>query len=123
MVKCGCTEERRRNRPDDGVHTPDLGCALQDTESLRQRLGLVGGSQSCPVTIPTRERWPIRAQSADSQACMQARTHALLAVIHTFITHNRKCNFVHKAKARQNILITEKLIWISGHQHQKQKNK
>jgi hypothetical protein len=39
--------------PDDGVHPPDLGGALQDTEGLWEGLGLVGRGQSCPVTTAT----------------------------------------------------------------------
>lgn len=39
--------------PDDGVHAPDLGCTLQNTEGLGERLGLVCRSQGCPVTTAT----------------------------------------------------------------------
>lgn len=42
--------------PDDGVHAPDLGCALQNTEGLGEGLGLVSRSQGCPVTTATNSR-------------------------------------------------------------------
>lgn len=42
--------------PDDGVHAPDLGCALQNTEGLGKGLGLVCRSQGCPVTTATNSR-------------------------------------------------------------------
>ncbi len=42
--------------PDDGVHAPDLGCALQNTEGLGEGLGLVCRSQGCPVTTATNSR-------------------------------------------------------------------
>ena len=42
--------------PDDGVHTPDLGCALQDAEGLGEGLCLVCRCQGCPVTTATNGR-------------------------------------------------------------------
>lgn len=42
--------------PDDGVHAPDLGRALQNAEGLWEGLGLVCRSQCCPVTTATNKR-------------------------------------------------------------------
>lgn len=42
--------------PDDGVHAPDLGCALQNAEGLGEGLCLVCRSQGRPVTTETNSR-------------------------------------------------------------------
>lgn len=42
--------------PDDCVHAPDLGCALQNAEGLGEGLGLVCRSQGCPVTTATNSK-------------------------------------------------------------------
>lgn len=39
--------------PNDGVHAPDLGRALQNAEGLGEGLGLVRRSQCSPVTTAT----------------------------------------------------------------------
>lgn len=39
--------------PDDGVHAPDLGRALENAEGLGEGLGLVCRGQRCPVTTAT----------------------------------------------------------------------
>lgn len=39
--------------PDDGVHAPDLGRALQNAEGLGEGLRLVCRGQRCPVTTAT----------------------------------------------------------------------
>ena len=42
--------------PDDGVHAPDLGRALQNAEGLGEGLGLMCRSQGCPVTTATNNK-------------------------------------------------------------------
>lgn len=42
--------------PDNSVHTPDLGCALQNAEGLGEGLGLVCRCKGCPVTTVTDSR-------------------------------------------------------------------
>lgn len=42
--------------PDDGVETSNLWRAFQHTESLRQRLGLMGRGQERPVCACAYER-------------------------------------------------------------------
>lgn len=75
--------------PDDGVHAPDLGGALQNTEGLGKGLGLVCRSQGCPVTTATnsraevmprkrsrkRERWTDRNTTDTGDTSIQTQRH------------------------------------------------
>lgn len=96
--------------PDDGVHAPDLGCALQNTEGLGKGLGLVCRSQGCPVTTATnsraevmprkrsrkRKRWTDRNTTNTSDTCARPYNTATHA--------DTQCEFMHRIKKSSHMM-------------------
>lgn len=79
------TNEVSQLLPDNGVHTPDLGCALQNTKGLGEGLGLVCRSQGCPVTTATNSRAGV-VQGETSGKREDGQTHEYNT------RKNNKCN-------------------------------
>lgn len=71
------------------MHSPDLGCALQNTEGLGKGLGLVCRSQGCPVTTATNSRAEVmpRKRSKKRKGGQTGIQQTQVTRVHVHTTH------------------------------------